>query len=144
MGKIVEQRHNLYRYQSLVHKGDKTEVVYMGRIRILYLPWRWRQYILPKRWYLSKRPHGIITQKTNISFFILSMLSSSAFSYFFFIILLSFQFVFARFLLTILGFVFPLFSSVLFFSFLFSSYFCFFMLLLQTVSSHDHLLFCLL
>jgi hypothetical protein len=30
------------------------------------LPWRWRQYFPPKRWYLPWRPHGITTQNSNI------------------------------------------------------------------------------
>jgi hypothetical protein len=28
------------------------------------LPWRYRQYIPPKRWYQPTRLHGVITQKT--------------------------------------------------------------------------------
>jgi hypothetical protein len=32
-----------------------------------FQPWRWRQCFLLKCWYLPKRPHEIITQKTDIS-----------------------------------------------------------------------------
>jgi hypothetical protein len=28
-------------------------------------PWRWQQYIPPKRWYLPAGPHGVTTQKIN-------------------------------------------------------------------------------
>jgi hypothetical protein len=32
-------------------------------------PWRWRQYVPPKRWYLPISPHGVTTQETNIDIY---------------------------------------------------------------------------
>jgi hypothetical protein len=32
-------------------------------------PWRWRQYVSPKRWYLPMSLHGVINQKTSIDIF---------------------------------------------------------------------------
>jgi hypothetical protein len=32
-------------------------------------PWRWRQYVHPKRWYLPTNPHYVTAQKTNIDIF---------------------------------------------------------------------------
>jgi hypothetical protein len=32
-------------------------------------PWRWTQYVSPKRWYLPTSPHSVTTQKTNIDIF---------------------------------------------------------------------------
>jgi hypothetical protein len=29
-------------------------------------PWRWRQYVSPKHWYVPMRLHGVTTQKSNI------------------------------------------------------------------------------
>jgi hypothetical protein len=29
-------------------------------------PWRWRQYVPPKRWYIPTSPHGVTTKKTNM------------------------------------------------------------------------------
>jgi hypothetical protein len=40
------------------------------QIELLQLqPWRWRQYIPPKRWYLPTSPHGVTTQKISIDIF---------------------------------------------------------------------------
>jgi hypothetical protein len=36
---------------------------------MLLQPWRWRQYVSPKRWYLPTSPHDVTTQKTNIDKF---------------------------------------------------------------------------
>jgi hypothetical protein len=39
-----------------------------GRSAKFLLPWKFRQYVLPKRWYFSARRHGITSQKTAFSF----------------------------------------------------------------------------
>jgi hypothetical protein len=31
-------------------------------------PWRWKQYVPPKHWYLPRSPHGFAIQKTNVHF----------------------------------------------------------------------------
>jgi hypothetical protein len=43
-------------------------------------PWRWKQYVSPKRWYLPTSPHGVTTLKTNIDTFIAVSISVSCLS----------------------------------------------------------------
>jgi hypothetical protein len=38
-------------------------------ITVIFKPWRWRQYVSPKRWYLPTNLHGITTQKKNINIY---------------------------------------------------------------------------
>jgi hypothetical protein len=41
-----------------------------GETYYLHLqPWRWKQHVSPKRWYLPMSPHGITTQKNNVVIF---------------------------------------------------------------------------
>jgi hypothetical protein len=40
-------------------------------------PWRWRQYVSLKRWYLPTSPHGITSQRNNI-YFLWNILSPSS------------------------------------------------------------------
>jgi hypothetical protein len=47
---------------------------------VLLQPWRWRQYVSPKRWCLPASPHGVTTHKTNIIFTALENLKSHSVS----------------------------------------------------------------
>jgi hypothetical protein len=43
-------------------------------------PWRWRQYVPPKRWYLPVSAHGLTTHKTNISYIVNAVLNVAFFT----------------------------------------------------------------
>jgi hypothetical protein len=55
------------RVQKLLRRQiwSKGTELYYAFIRLK--PWRWRQYIPPKLWYVSKSPHGIITALPSVS-----------------------------------------------------------------------------
>jgi hypothetical protein len=42
---------------------------FWGTYWSVFKPWRWRQYLPPKRRYLPTSPYGVATQKTNIDIF---------------------------------------------------------------------------
>jgi hypothetical protein len=47
---------------GLIGRGQCFEEVHCLHLQ----PWRRRQYVSPKNWYLPMSPHGITTQKSNI------------------------------------------------------------------------------
>jgi hypothetical protein len=50
------------------HGGEDDDLVLMGCDTVWTLhPWRWRQYVSPKRWYLPTSPHGVTTQNNNVT-----------------------------------------------------------------------------
>jgi hypothetical protein len=55
-------------------RGDKLYERYEP-LTAVKVPWRWRQYISPKLWYLPMSPHGITTQ-SNIDDFLYLRVSS--------------------------------------------------------------------
>jgi hypothetical protein len=53
-----------------------------GLIWFILLPWRWRQYVPPKRWF-TQDPHGATSQKT--AFFIVTEVKTSNLTFYCFI-----------------------------------------------------------
>jgi hypothetical protein len=62
-------RNHIPKEHSLNIVYGKPQVSYIDPLwrcsmQYLLLPWRWRQHVPPKRWYLSTKLHGITSQKS--------------------------------------------------------------------------------